>query len=68
MLMWHAVLEEKGLTIAKFATKSGISSLNLYNWAKGANLPSVKSAIEFCHSFNTTLDTDLTVEDMWLEI
>lgn len=68
MLMWHIMLEKRGYSIFSFAKAANYPVLNLYNWANGKNLPSVRNAIEFWEIFNNTLNTQVPIEEMWLDI
>jgi len=50
------MLREKGLTVAEFAKKAGMSEQTLKNILNGSNNPQFKTAVKIADAFKVSLD------------
>lgn len=63
--IWEYKLKEYNITMSKFSRSAGLSRANLYNWSKQRSYPGLKSMVSFTKKFNTLIQSNYTIDELW---
>ncbi len=62
---WCTLIAARNLSLFEFIKDSGLKQAQVYNWAKGKNLPSLDRAILLRDHYAELTGEFLTVEEFW---